>query len=188
MVVNTFLTSTISTVQIEHFIYLEMACYMHVQCTVSNWFYLYNNLYSHDMTNDFKWLLNLPLRFWTGGLKCPYNFAKSMPNTENGNDTKNMYQINFDMFDLFLCWFLYRNSVRTVWMWILSIFLCNWIYTEVFDCVGWCFSFCFIFPMKLLRFYYVFSWITFDSFVCWACEFALQKWTLIYAIQLLKHM
>lgn len=51
-----------------------------------------------------------PLRFWTGGLKCPYNLLKSIPRTDNGNteninDTRHVYQINFVIFFLFVCYF-----------------------------------------------------------------------------------
>lgn len=41
---------------------------------------------------------HLPLRFCTGGLKCPYNLLRSIPYTENGNVTNNINQINLDIF------------------------------------------------------------------------------------------
>lgn len=56
-------------------------------------------------TESYKMIMkeNLPLRFCTGGLKCPYNLLKSIPYTENGSDTSNINQINLDIFVVFGC-------------------------------------------------------------------------------------
>lgn len=61
------------------------------------------------MENYKNWLMeNLPLRFCTGGFKCPYNLLKSIPYTENGSDTNNIYQINLDIFVVFFFFLRFR--------------------------------------------------------------------------------
>lgn len=89
--------------------------------------------------------INLPLRFWTGGLKCPYSLLKSIPNTENGKDTKNMYQINFDMF-VFLYFIFFVSLLHTPaeFFFVFDFSRFDWIHTTI-DFVP-VLSFRFLFP------------------------------------------